>query len=139
MANEDESNLTNLAEVIDAEQLKKLPPDQQQAALQVVMNQVTGLADTPPLTEKQTDELLAQRRLILDYTRADRKDAHDRHKTNTITVRILGLVGVVAFLVIFLSVLLVKPDLLPELLSLIIGGGGGYGLGRAQGSNKEQP
>src|SRR6266851_7992929 len=116
------------------EELQATPPAQRRADLQVIMQQVAGLGQMPDLTEAQISEVLAQRRLVTDYTRADRKDNHEQFKDNTQTLRLFWITGLAALLIVFISVLLFKPDLLSQLVSALLGGGGGYGIGRATGN-----
>ncbi|MDQ5953199.1 MAG: hypothetical protein QG551_427 [Patescibacteria group bacterium] len=92
--------------------------------MSMLLQKVIGTDSFNP-TEQQVDEVLSQRRQVLSYVHEDRKqESTDKKFYFTLTL--------VATTVIILLVLFFAKEYLTQVLSLIIGGLGGYGIGKTQ-------
>ena len=81
--------------------------------------------DSLDITEKQVDEVLAQQRQIHEFVHQDKqRESWDK--------RFYFFVTLVASLIVIILVLFFAKQFLTQGLSLIVGGIGGYGLGRSQ-------
>lgn len=92
-------------------------------ALQILMANLTNQQNLP-VTEDHVAEMLSQRRQINEYINKDngRKSWDQKYYLTIGLVFILLISGLVIF---------TKPEYFTQVLSLIIGGFGGFGLGRA--------
>lgn len=93
--------------------------------MSILLQKVLGADNTPNFTEKQVDELLAQKREITGFIHEDKKRESRDGK--------FYLTSVLAFILLFSGLVMwKKPDLFSEVLSFLVGvfGGslGGYGL-----------
>lgn len=95
--------------------------------LQMMMATMDGNSNLP-VNETHVTEMLAQRRQINDYINADKaRDSWDQKYYLT--------AGLVFILLISLLVIFTKPEYFTQVLSLVIGGFGGFGLGRVSKQN----
>lgn len=93
--------------------------------LSFLLQRVLGADNTPNFTEKQVDELLAQKREIAGFIHNDKKRESDDER--------FYLMVTLLFVVLFSGLVLWRePDLFKEVLTFLaglFGGGlGGYGL-----------
>lgn len=87
--------------------------------------------NTPKLSEEQVTKLLNQKDKTLDYIHADKKQSsYDEKYYFTFTIGLL--------FVIFLLVIIKKPDYLSQLLGIVSGFIGGTGLGYKLGKPNNQ-
>lgn len=92
-------------------------------ALQILMTNLTNQQNLP-VTEDHVAEMLSQRRQINEYINKDNgRKSWDQKYYLTVG---LSFILIISGLVIF-----TKPEYFTQVLSLIIGGFGGFGLGRA--------
>ena len=76
-------------------------------------------------TEKQVDEILLQRGKVYDYIHEDKTiDSYD--------TKFYFVGALIGSLVVTILVLFFAKEFLTQILSLIIGAFGGYGIGKAQ-------
>jgi hypothetical protein len=95
------------------------------------MQRAMGHENVPKLTESQVDEVLAQRRQVMDYIHDDNtRDSYDAK---------FYLVVVLIFITVFsLIVIYWKPELFSQVLSFLAGiFGGGLGGVRLSAERKE--
>ena len=97
-----------------------------QNTLSVMLQKVVGEGSFTP-NEKQVDEILSQRGRVYDYIHADKKQ-------NSFDNRFYFAGALLASLIIVVLVLFFAKEFLTQVISLIIGAFGGYGIGRAQKS-----
>ena len=90
----------------------------------LLLQQVIG-KDSLPITEKQVDEVLSQRRQIHELMHKDKQ-------RESLDKRFYFFATLLASLIVIILVLFFAKQFLTQVLSLIIGGIGGYGLGRSQ-------
>lgn len=100
--------------------------EESEKSLSIVLQRVLGDTSFAP-NEKQVDEILSQRSKVYDYIHDDRKRESSDKK-----FYFVGALG--ASLVIVVLVLFFAQEFLTQVISLIIGAFGGYGIGRAQKS-----
>ena len=90
--------------------------------LQMLMTNLSNQQNLP-ITEGHVSEMLAQRRQINEFISDDKKRGSWDQKYYLT-------VGLVFILLISGLLLLTRPEYFTQVLSLIIGGFGGFGLGR---------
>ena len=90
----------------------------------LLLQQVIG-KDSFQITEKQVDEVLSQRRQFHELVHKDKE-------RESLDKRFYFFVTLLSSLVVIILVLFFAKQFLAQVLSLIVGGIGGYGLGRSQ-------
>lgn len=91
--------------------------------LQMVMASL-GNQSNLPVNEEHVTEMLSQRRQINEFINTDKgRDSYDKKYYLT--------VGLIFILLISALVIFTYPEYFTQVLALIIGGFGGFGLGRA--------
>lgn len=90
--------------------------------LQMLMASLGGQQDLP-VNEEHVTEMLAQRRQINEYINKDKERGSWDGKYYLTT-------GLLFILAISALVMFTRPEYFTQVLSLIIGGFGGFGLGR---------
>ncbi len=97
---------------------------EKETSFSIMMQKVLGENSFTP-TEKQVDELLAQRNKVYGFIHEDKKiDSYDK--------KFYFIGALIASLVIIILVLFFAKEFLTQILSLLIGAFGGYGIGKAQ-------
>ena len=92
-------------------------------SLQMLMASLGGSQDLP-VTEEHISEMLSQRRQVNEFVNEGKKrDSYDQRYCLTI--------GLLFIVVISALIIFTHPEYFTQVLSLIIGGFGGFGLGRA--------
>ncbi len=97
---------------------------EQQKSMTILMEKVMGDTSFTP-TETQVDEILSQKSKVIDYIHEDKKLESSDNRFYFLAVIIFS--GI-----IILSVLFFAKENLTQIVSLIIGGLGGYGIGKNQ-------
>ena len=97
---------------------------EKETSFSVMLQKVLGENQFTP-TEKQVDEILSQRSKVYDYIHEDKKiDSADK--------KFYFKWALVGSLVVVILVLFFANEFLTQIISLIIGAFGGYGIGKAQ-------
>lgn len=97
---------------------------EKESTLSILMQKVSGEGPITP-TEKQVDEILSQRRQVHDMIHKDGiRESNDKKYYFTVII--------IASCVVIVLVLFFAREFLTQVLSLIIGGLGGYGIGKNQ-------
>lgn len=97
---------------------------EKETSFSVMLQKVLGENSFSP-TEKQVDEILSQRRKVYDYI-------HDDKKTDSYDKKFYFIGALIGSLVVTILVLFFAKEFLTQIISLIIGAFGGYGIGKAQ-------
>lgn len=96
-------------------------------SMTVLMQKVMGGEGSFEPNEEQVDEILAQKSKIIDYVHQDKlRDSKDRR------FYFLGIL--IALVTVVLLVLFFAKEYLTQIVSLIVGAFGGYGVGKSQQS-----
>ena len=93
-------------------------------SLSIVLQRVLGDSSVTP-NEKQVDEILSQRSKVYDYI-------HDDRKRESSDKKFYFAGALFSSLIIVVLVLFFAKEFLTQVISLIIGAFGGYGIGRSQ-------
>jgi cytochrome c1 len=118
--------MPNNQEVVQEPEVKNKVVSESETTVHMLLQKMVGGNNFTP-TEKQVDEILAQKSKIIDYVHRDKQRSSYDSKFYLIVVLI--------FVLIFSGlVIYFKPDLFSQVLSFltgIFGGGlGGYGFGK---------
>lgn len=107
-------------EVIESKDSKVV--SEKESTLSILMQKVLGEGSITP-TEKQVDEILSQRRQVHDMVHKDgiRESGDKRYYFTMIMIASFAVITLVLFF---------AREFLTQVLSLIIGGLGGYGIGK---------
>lgn len=90
------------------------------------------------LTEKQVDEILANRCKITDYIHKDKERAHERKMRHSYDSKYYFTGGAIVWLIIFIVSMLYYKE---QILTILVSTGtffGGYGFGAKNKSENEQ-
>lgn len=90
---------------------------------------IDGGPDFTP-TEKQVDEILAQRKTIYSYVHEERMQEHEEFKISKQAERFNLSVILIFMTIISAAVLWRKPEYFNQVLTGLLAFGGGYGIGR---------
>ena len=97
--------------------------------LQVLLQKVIG-EDNLNLSERQIDEILAQRKEVNKYIYDERMQRHDRFKISEKNKLHYFYGSSVLVVLIAGAVLVYHPEYFKEVLALLFGFAGGFGVGR---------
>jgi len=115
----------------------KKPKETKKEELKMLM---ASLADdsVPQLNSQQIDKVLEDRAKVNEYIREDRKDKHEEFNTEKKNELHFLYVGAIFLLAVASIVAFVKPEYLGELVTGIVAGGGGYGIGKYKGAKEQK-
>jgi len=104
--------------------------------MQMLLAQLSD--STPNSSPQQIEKIIDARSRAQELIREDHKDNFSLAKEDKRNERHFLYVIAIAVVILSLAVLIFKPDLLSQLITALLSGGGGYGIGKMKSDKRQE-